>query len=53
MDTGGNCGSQTSTLVIRGMVMDEIHLKDYLKVLFKEIRVASLVGLGLAFGKRT
>lgn len=49
MDTGGNCGSQTSTLVIRGMVMDEIHLKDYLKVLFKEIRVASLVGLGLAF----
>lgn len=48
MNTGGNCGSQSSTLVIRGMVMEEIHLKDYFKVLFKEVRVAALVGIVLS-----
>lgn len=48
MGTGGNCGSQSSTLIIRGMTMDEIHLKDFLKVLFKEIRVGFLVGIILA-----
>ena len=48
MGTGGNCGSQASTLVIRGMAMDEIKLKDYFKVLFKEIRIALSVGITLA-----
>lgn len=48
MDTGGNCGSQSSTLIIRGMAMDEIKLKDFFKAIWKEIRVALLVGLVLA-----
>ena len=48
MDTGGNCGSQTSTLVIRGFSQDEIKLKDFLKVWWKEIRVALIVGIALA-----
>ncbi|MBR3697533.1 MAG: magnesium transporter [Clostridia bacterium] len=48
MDTGGNCGSQSSTLIIRGMAMDEIRLKDFFRALFKEIRVAILVGIVLA-----
>ena len=48
MDTGGNCGSQSSTLIIRGLATDEIELKDIFKVIWKEIRVASLVGLTLA-----
>ena len=48
MDTGGNCGSQSSTLIIRGMAMDEIKLKDFFKALWKEIRVAVLVGTALA-----
>jgi len=48
MDTGGNCGSQTSTLVIRGFSQDEIRLKDFFKVWWKEIRVALLVGIALA-----
>lgn len=48
MDTGGNCGSQSVTLVIRGMSVDEIHLKDYFKVLFKEFQVAILCSLVLA-----
>lgn len=47
MDTGGNCGSQTSTLVIRGMALDEIRSKDIFRVLYKEIRVALLVGVAL------
>ena len=48
MDTGGNCGSQSSTLIIRGLATDEIKLKDIFKVLWKEIRVSMLVGLVLA-----
>ena len=48
MGTGGNCGSQSSTLIIRGMAMDEIKLKDFLKAVWKEIRVALLVGFMLA-----
>lgn len=47
-DTGGNCGSQSATLVIRGMAIDEIHMKDFFRVLFKEIRVAAIVGTVLA-----
>lgn len=46
--TGGNCGSQSSTLVIRGLATNEIEFKDIFKVLFKEIQVASIVGLMLA-----
>lgn len=47
-DTGGNCGSQSSTLIIRGIALDEIHFKDIFKVIFKEFRVAILVGAALA-----
>ena len=48
MGTGGNCGAQSSTLIIRGLATDEIELKDILKVIWKEIRVALVVGLALA-----
>ena len=48
MDTGGNCGSQSSTLIIRGLALDEIRFKDIFRVIFKEFRVALLVSLGLA-----
>lgn len=44
MDTGGNCGSQSSTLIIRGLSLGEIELKDFLKALWKEFRVAVIVG---------
>ncbi|MBY0758292.1 MULTISPECIES: magnesium transporter [Sellimonas] len=47
-DTGGNCGSQSSTLVIRGLALDEIHFQDIFRVVFKEFRVALLVGVVLA-----
>ncbi len=48
MDTGGNCGSQSSTLIIRGLALGEIQFKDFFKVLFKEFRISFLVGLILA-----
>lgn len=48
MGTGGNCGSQSSTLVIRGLAVDEIKTKDFLKVWWKEIRVALIVGIIMA-----
>lgn len=48
MGTGGNCGSQSSTLIIRGLAVDEIKPKDFLKVWWKEIRVALIVGVIMA-----
>ncbi len=47
MDTGGNCGSQSSTLIIRGLATDELEVKDVFKILWKEVRIAVLVGLSL------
>ncbi|MGI6011775.1 MAG: magnesium transporter [Ruminococcus sp.] len=48
MGIGGNCGSQTSTLVIRGLALDEIHIKDFFKIIWKEFRIALIVSLTLA-----
>ena len=48
MGTGGNCGSQSSTLVIRGLAVGEIEFKDIFRVTFKEIRIALIVGLLLS-----
>ena len=48
IDTGGNCGSQSSTLVIRGLALEEIKFKDIFKVMFKEFRIALVVGIALA-----
>lgn len=44
MDTGGNAGSQSSTLIIRGMAVGEIDMSDVFKVIWKEIRVGLLAG---------
>lgn len=54
MDTGGNSGSQTSTLIIRGLAMDEVSTKDIFKAMWKEFRIALIVGsvLALANGVR-
>ncbi|MDO4286827.1 MAG: magnesium transporter [Eubacteriales bacterium] len=48
MDTGGNCGSQSSTLIIRGLAVGELHFSDTLKVIWKEFRVAAVVSVALA-----
>src|SRR5699024_1444424 len=48
MGTGGNCGSQSSTLIIRGLAVGEIEFRDILKVIFIEARIAIIVGLLLS-----
>lgn len=54
MDTGGNAGGQASVTIIRGLALDEIKMRDMLKIIFKEVRVAFFCGIVLAvanFGK--
>ena len=48
MSTGGNSGSQSSTMIIRGMSVGEIEPSDILKVIWKEVRVGVICGLCLA-----
>ena len=48
MDTGGNCGSQASTMVIRALATDELEPKDIFKALWKEARIGFLCGGTLA-----
>lgn len=48
MDTGGNAGSQSATLIIRGMALGEIDIKDFFIVFWKELRVSLVVGLALS-----
>lgn len=40
MDTAGNCGSQSSTVIIRGLATGEIHFRDFFRVLLKESAIA-------------
>jgi len=47
MNTGGIAGSQSSTLIVRGIAVGEIDLKDIFIILWKEVRVGILCGLGL------
>lgn len=48
MGSGGNTGTQAATLVIRGMAVDEIELKDALKVFWKELRISVILGVILS-----
>ncbi|MCI1952367.1 MAG: magnesium transporter [Clostridiales bacterium] len=47
-DTGGNAGSQSSTIIIRSMALGEVQMHDFWKVLWKEIRVSIMVGVILS-----
>lgn len=44
----GNAGSQSSTMVIRALAIGDISVRDYLKVLFKELGTANIMGVALA-----
>ena len=48
MGTGGNCGSQSSTLIIRGLAVDEVKFKDIFRVIWKELRISLIAGTVLA-----
>jgi magnesium transporter len=46
--TGGNIGSQTVTLVVRAMALNEISLRDIAWIAFKEMRVGLVLGAIMA-----
>ena len=46
--TGGNAGSQASAMIIRGMALGEIQMRDTLKVIGKELAVGLICGTILA-----
>lgn len=48
MDTGGNAGGQSSVTIIRSLSLNDIEYKDIFKIIWKEIRVALMVGIALA-----
>lgn len=48
MDTGGNCGAQSSTLIIRGIALNEIRFRDFFRVVLKEFRISIIVSAVLA-----
>ena len=48
MDTGGNCGSQSSVTVIRSLSLDELKFEDIFRVMWKELQTAVLCGVTLA-----
>ena len=48
MDTGGNCGSQSSVTVIRSLSLNELKFDDVFRVMWKEVRTAVLCGMTLA-----
>ena len=48
MGTGGNAGTQSSTLVIRGIALGEVVLSDISKVIWRELRISLMVGVSLA-----
>ena len=48
MGTGGNSGSQSATLIIRGLATEDIEVKDFLRVLWKEFRTSIIVGVVLS-----
>ena len=47
-DTGGNAGSQAATVIIRSIALGELRLKNWLAILYKELRIAIFIGIGLA-----
>lgn len=48
IDSGGNAGSQSATLVIRAMATGEVKIKDWFTMFLKEISVSSAIGLTMA-----
>ncbi|MCR4667819.1 MAG: magnesium transporter [Clostridia bacterium] len=48
MGTGGNTGSQAATLIIRGLATEEVEPKDFLRILWKEVRIGFTIGVVLS-----
>ncbi|CAN5618003.1 magnesium transporter [soil metagenome] len=50
IDSGGNAGSQSATLMIRAMATGDVRMGDWFKLLSKELAVALAIGLTMAVG---
>ena len=52
MGMGGNIGTQSSTMIVRGLATGRVSIENSVKILFKEIRVGLLLGIlyGLLLG---
>jgi magnesium transporter len=48
MGTGGNSGSQSATLIIRGLAVGDVGLRDAGRILWKEVRVSFIIGAVLS-----
>ncbi len=48
VDSGGNAGSQSATLMVRAMATGEVVIKDWFKLLGREATVALLLGCTMA-----
>ena len=52
MGMGGNIGTQSSTMIVRGLATGRVSIENSVKILFKEIRVGLILGIlyGLLLG---
>jgi magnesium transporter len=50
IDSGGNAGSQAATLMVRALAVGDVHGRDWLQLLLRELRVALLLGVTMAVG---
>ena len=50
IDSGGNAGSQTATLMIRSIAMGDVQMKDWYRLIVKELAVSLILGLTMALG---
>lgn len=50
IDSGGNAGSQSATLMIRSLAVGDVQVKDWFRLLGKEFLVALLLGITMALG---
>jgi magnesium transporter len=48
LNTAGNSGGQSSTLIVRALAIGEIHTYDYFQIIKKEMGVALIAGVALA-----
>lgn len=53
IDSAGNVGSQSSTLIIRSLATDDVRLKDWFELMVKECGVAFALGITLAIAVGT
>ncbi len=50
IDSGGNAGSQSATLMIRSLAVGDVKMKDWFRLLGKEFLLSLLLGLTMAIG---